>query len=70
MKAAHKKLVADATAARKAIRDKTLELADLNASAEEASSAIVSLQADLSAIETEAASIGFAVSDLHAAVKL
>jgi predicted nucleic acid-binding Zn-ribbon protein len=70
MKAEHKKLVARATAARKAIKAKTLDITELEADAEKAKADLVELQTELSAIETEAAESGFAVSDMHAAVKL
>lgn len=70
MKAVHKNLVAQATAARKAIRDKMLDMVDMEQDLSKAAEDLEKMKADLSAIETEAASIGFAVSDLHAAVKL
>lgn len=70
MKAEHKKLVAQATAARKAIKEKMLDMVELENDLATAGVSLAEMREGLSQIEAKAAASGLSVSDLHAAVKL
>jgi uncharacterized coiled-coil DUF342 family protein len=69
MKAEHKKLVAKAAEARKAIATERAKADKLQTQLDTVNEEIVKLSSELSEIEQDAADSGLAVSDLHTAVK-